>query len=287
VAEVAGGDEDGDIRASDADRDAAIDVLTRALEFGRLTPEEHGDRTEAALRAQTLGQLDQLTKDLRTPKPPGPGPARSRRQVALALGAAALILVVIVAGVTSSRARRPSSAAQEPQASQTTQATQNPYAAQMKAQLAPAQVEASPLSASSRGLQVQVIPPSEAFSSHDPADKCGGFYTGFIGGASNCYIVVRFVNSSGSSVTFTPVDLQMVDQNGGRHTVGSALPACYDTLDVNAPQTLQAGGSLDVQLCFPGVVTGTLPQSLEGTGSLSGLSLSVPSDSIDGTWGGT
>jgi len=33
-------------------------------------------------------------------------------------------------------------------------------------------------------------------------------------------------------------------------------------------------------------MTGALPQTMKGTRSLSGLTLSVPNDSIDGTWGG-
>jgi hypothetical protein len=155
----------------------------------------------------------------------------------------------------------------------------------MAAQLRPARVEASPLSAPLNGLQVQVIPPPTSFSSHDPADKCGGFYTGYPGGATNCYVMVRFINSGGSSVTFTPVDLHMIDQTGDRYMVAAVLPTCYDAVDVNASHTLQPGKSVDVQLCFP-VMTGALPQTMEGSRTLDGLTLPVPGDSIEGTWGG-
>lgn len=286
AAHYAGGQVDQDVRASDADRDKTTEILNRALEVGQLTPEEHGDRTDAALRAQTLGDLAQLTNDLQAPQALARIRTRPTELTALAVGVGVLILVAILAAITSGRADQPS--VQAPQGVQRTETTQNPYAAQMKAQLEPAHVEASPLSAAStNGLQFQIIPPSEVFSSHDPADKCGGFYTGYPGGASNCYIVVRFANSGASSVAFTPVDLHMVDQNGNRYTVGSALPACYDTVDVNASQTLQSGKNVDIQLCFPGVITGSLPQTMEGTGSLAGLSLPVPNDSIDGTWGGS
>lgn len=77
----------------------------------------------------------------------------------------------------------------------------------------------------------------------------------------------------------------MVDQTGDEYMLEPVAPSCYDTLDVNAPQTLQPGDSLEVQLCFP-VMTGALPQTMKGTRSLAGLTLSVPTDSIDGTWGG-
>ena len=146
-------------------------------------------------------------------------------------------------------------------------------------------VVASPMSEAVNGLKIQVVPPG-AFSSHDPADECGNFGAEYQGGGNNCYLVMRFINSGGSPVTFTPVDLHMVDQTGGEYMLEPVAPTCYDTLDVNAPQTLSPGDSVDVQLCFP-VMTGALPQTMKGTRSLSGLTLTVPNNSIDGTWGGS
>ncbi|MGW2747130.1 DUF1707 SHOCT-like domain-containing protein [Streptomyces sp. NPDC001450] len=52
------------LRASHADRDRVVDVLTAAAGDGRLTAEEHEDRVGAALSARTLGELAELTTDL-------------------------------------------------------------------------------------------------------------------------------------------------------------------------------------------------------------------------------
>jgi Domain of unknown function (DUF1707)/Cell wall-active antibiotics response 4TMS YvqF len=52
------------MRASDADRDRAIEVLAEASAQGRLSPQEYSDRSEAALAARTLGDLGDLTADL-------------------------------------------------------------------------------------------------------------------------------------------------------------------------------------------------------------------------------
>jgi len=70
-------DEPGAINASDAERDAACDVLRAAAGEGRLTFEELADRIEVALSARTRGELARLTRDLPTPaerlpaSPPG------------------------------------------------------------------------------------------------------------------------------------------------------------------------------------------------------------------------
>ncbi|GAA0407404.1 hypothetical protein Acor_69010 [Acrocarpospora corrugata] len=57
-----------DLRASTADRERVFTALTDAVADGRLTPAEHEERVEAAYRAQTLGQLAQLTVDLLPPE---------------------------------------------------------------------------------------------------------------------------------------------------------------------------------------------------------------------------
>jgi hypothetical protein len=54
----------GDFRASDADRDQAIETLTAATAEGRLTLEEYSQRSAAALSARTVGDLAGLTADL-------------------------------------------------------------------------------------------------------------------------------------------------------------------------------------------------------------------------------
>lgn len=53
-----------DVRASDADRDAVVERLQRALSQGRLTMEEFDERTAAAYAAKTHGDLAVLTRDL-------------------------------------------------------------------------------------------------------------------------------------------------------------------------------------------------------------------------------
>ncbi len=52
------------LRASDADRDQVVDVLRDAAGDGRLTADELSDRVEAALTAQTYGELEPLVADL-------------------------------------------------------------------------------------------------------------------------------------------------------------------------------------------------------------------------------
>ncbi len=73
-----------DLRASDADRDLVITLLSEAAGDGRLTLAEHSERSEKALEAKTLGELAKLTGDL---APPSGQPIRlypSRAVTALA-----------------------------------------------------------------------------------------------------------------------------------------------------------------------------------------------------------
>lgn len=56
-----------DLRASDADRDLVITLLSEAAGDGRLTLSEHAERSERALAARTLGELVRLTSDLTLP----------------------------------------------------------------------------------------------------------------------------------------------------------------------------------------------------------------------------
>jgi uncharacterized protein DUF1707 len=67
---------DGDMRASDRDRDCAGAVLREAYTAGRLDPEEFGERLDAVYAAKTWGELRNLTADL--PE----GAAVAARQVA-------------------------------------------------------------------------------------------------------------------------------------------------------------------------------------------------------------
>ena len=54
----------GSYRASDADRDQVAEVLNSAFAEGRLTLDEHQERTQAALEAKTFDDLTALTADL-------------------------------------------------------------------------------------------------------------------------------------------------------------------------------------------------------------------------------
>lgn len=56
--------ERSELRASDADRDQALEALATASAEGRLTLEEYSQRSETALAARTFGELAGLTADL-------------------------------------------------------------------------------------------------------------------------------------------------------------------------------------------------------------------------------
>ena len=64
-------------RASDADRDTAVDILCAAAADGRLTMTELDERVGSALTARTLTQLARLIADLIGPPAAAvsPGPA--------------------------------------------------------------------------------------------------------------------------------------------------------------------------------------------------------------------
>lgn len=72
-----GGPPGPQIRASDAERDAAVRALTEAAAEGRITLEELGDRTAQALEAVSRDGLAEVTADLPA-APPGP-PRRGTR----------------------------------------------------------------------------------------------------------------------------------------------------------------------------------------------------------------
>lgn len=72
-----------EIRASDTDRATAVTRLQRHYTAGCLTLEEYEERTQAAYRARTLGDLDGLLSDLPPaplpPAPPSPAPTATSR----------------------------------------------------------------------------------------------------------------------------------------------------------------------------------------------------------------
>lgn len=60
------------MRASTADRDRAVEVITKAYTEGRLTKDEHDARVEQAMTATTFAQLDTVVMDLPGAGPPAP-----------------------------------------------------------------------------------------------------------------------------------------------------------------------------------------------------------------------
>ena len=77
---MAGDDQASAVRASDAERERAIDRLRDAGAEGRLTLEELADRVEAAATAVTRRELEELAADLPGPaaSPAAPAPSRQR-----------------------------------------------------------------------------------------------------------------------------------------------------------------------------------------------------------------
>ncbi|SEK27189.1 Cell wall-active antibiotics response 4TMS YvqF [Streptacidiphilus jiangxiensis] len=75
---------EGDLRASDADRERVAAALRDAYAEGRLDAEEHSQRLDAAYAAKTLGELVPLTRDLPAHdrvQRPGAAPARAEEPV--------------------------------------------------------------------------------------------------------------------------------------------------------------------------------------------------------------
>ena|SRR5947209_14344892 len=84
------------IRASDGERDQVADRLREAAAEGRLLAEEFEHRLARALRARTLGELDQLVVDLPHRRPSGRRLAPRSPMAMVALGGAALIVAAAV-----------------------------------------------------------------------------------------------------------------------------------------------------------------------------------------------
>ena len=63
----------GKTRASDADRERAVDALSAAFAEGRLTKDEHSTRVQRAYGSLTYAELAALSADLPA-APPGPPP---------------------------------------------------------------------------------------------------------------------------------------------------------------------------------------------------------------------
>lgn len=94
------------LRASDADRDAVLALLSEHFQAGRLTAEEFDERTGQALTARTHGELGVLTADLPAPAVsraagPAPAPAWAVRHGGLLLAIAVMLIAAAAFGVAS------------------------------------------------------------------------------------------------------------------------------------------------------------------------------------------
>jgi Domain of unknown function (DUF1707) len=90
------------LRASDAERERAVETLRRHHADGRLTTDELEERTERAYAATTLGDLDQLFRDL--PRIRAPQGERRPRRIWMwppAVAVPILAALVAIAAVTS------------------------------------------------------------------------------------------------------------------------------------------------------------------------------------------
>jgi hypothetical protein len=94
--------ERGDLRASDAERDAAVESLRTHAQAGRLTSDELEDRVAAALAATTRADLAKLHVDLPAPPAPRRSPAarpeyvrRSHAHAGFPFVPIAILLVVV------------------------------------------------------------------------------------------------------------------------------------------------------------------------------------------------
>jgi hypothetical protein len=74
----------GKTRASDADRERAVDTLSAVFAEGRLTKEEHSTRVQRAYGSQTYAELAALSADLPA-GPPGPLPPPAATSAAVAV----------------------------------------------------------------------------------------------------------------------------------------------------------------------------------------------------------
>jgi hypothetical protein len=89
------------MKASDADRDAVLSVLSEHFQAGRLTADEFEDRTGRALTARTWGELRNLLQDL-SASPAGPRipvTAATGAPPQWPLGRTALVPIAVLAAI--------------------------------------------------------------------------------------------------------------------------------------------------------------------------------------------
>ena len=84
-----------DVRASDADRQATIDQLSRHTADGRLTLEDFETRVDEAWRAKTHGDLRHVLRELPVARPP----IRRRYSAGIIRAAALWAVILVVAAI--------------------------------------------------------------------------------------------------------------------------------------------------------------------------------------------
>jgi hypothetical protein len=87
------------MRASDDDRQRVAELLQRHTEVGRLSLDEFTERVGDVYRADTIGDLAVVTRDL-PPLPEKPGAVRRDLLVLFAIAAVTLLLLVLYMAVT-------------------------------------------------------------------------------------------------------------------------------------------------------------------------------------------
>lgn len=97
----------GNLRASDADREQVLTVLSTAYAEGRLTREEHDERLAQVLRARTFDDLIPLTSDLLTVSstPGAVAPPAAGYQVETATGTTEVDKMIAVFGGVNRKGR--------------------------------------------------------------------------------------------------------------------------------------------------------------------------------------
>jgi len=238
-----------------AERQLVADQLKAAVGAGALTLEEFEARLDAAYRTESREELYSLAVGIPSPTTtplqlPRASTGKTRKMV---LGAISVAVVAVGTVLFFGSMSHPSP---------------------KKAAFIP----------KPKHLAIGVVP-AGAFSAYDPANTCGSFGAIIPGGGDNCYLVVQFTNTGASPVSFVPADLRMVDLRGNKYFIGPVWPQCYDSVGVNSQETLKPRQAITVQLCYA-VITGAIPQRLEGTFSLGGLVFTVPPDFVKDAWGG-
>jgi len=261
------------LELTNAERERAVESLKAAVRTGALSLDEFEERLQAAYTANSQDELEMLLTlhgmQLAVPKGP-PKSARRRRLPVLAL----VVVVVVVLGVIVVEMHS------------RTRPLVKPSAVGPSAYSVP-----TVPSSAARSLDIKIAP-AGAFATHDQANKCGPVgapvNTGsgtMIEDFDNCYLVVRFTNVGSSSVQFIAAQLKMDDYDGNSYTTQPVYPKCYDSIDINAPTTLEPHRSLTLQICYP-VDAGALPEKFTGFFTLEGVNAPVASNAVVGTWGG-